>query len=258
MTELIHPTALIDADAELASDVTVGPYSSIGPQVRIGAGSRIAGHAVIERNTLIGEGCSIGVGCIMGGEPQDRKYDGEETWLVVGDETLIRDYCTLNRGTTARGKTSIGRECYIMTYVHVAHDCIVEDGVVLANAVQLAGHVHIEEFASVGGSTPIHQFVRVGTHAFVGGGSRLPQDVPPYSRAAGNPFRLYGINTIGLTRAGFSSEVRFALKHAFRLLFNSKLTPTQAVDQLRLENADIPEVMRLVDFVATSERGVLV
>jgi UDP-N-acetylglucosamine acyltransferase len=118
--------------------------------------------------------------------------------------------------------------------------------------------VHIEESASVGGSTPIHQFVRIGTHAFVGGGSRLPQDVPPYARAAGNPFRLYGINTIGLTRAGFSPEVRLALKHAYRLLFNSKLTPTQAVDRLRLENPDIPEVMRLVDFVATSERGVLV
>jgi UDP-N-acetylglucosamine acyltransferase len=258
MTVLIHPTALIDPDAELAPDVTVGPYSSIGPQVRIGAGSRVAGHAIIERNTLIGAGCSIGVGCVLGGEPQDRKYGGEETWLVVGDETLIRDYCTLNRGTTASGKTSIGRKCYIMTYVHVAHDCIIEDGVVLANAVQLAGHVHIEEFASVGGSTPVHQFVRIGTHAFVGGGSRLPQDVPPYSRAAGNPFRLYGINTIGLTRAGFSPEVRLALKHAYRLLFNSKLTPTQAVNQLRLENPDITEVMRLVDFVATSERGVLV
>jgi UDP-N-acetylglucosamine acyltransferase len=255
---LIHPTALIDPDAELAPDVTVGPYSSIGPQVRIGAGSRVAGHAIIERNTLIGEGCSIGVGCVLGGEPQDRKYGGEETWLVVGDETLLRDYCTLNRGTTARGKTSIGRKCYMMTYVHVAHDCIIEDCVVLANAVQLAGHVHIEEFASVGGSTPVHQFVRIGTHAFVGGGSRLPQDVPPYSRAAGNPFRLYGINTIGLTRAGFSPEVRLALKHAYRLLFNSKLTSTQAVNQLRLENPDITEVMRLVDFVATSERGVLV
>lgn len=258
MTALIHPTALIDPDAELAPDITVGPYSSIGPQVRIGAGSRVAGHAIIERNTLIGAGCSIGVGCVLGGEPQDRKYGGEETWLVVGDETLLRDYCTLNRGTTARGKTSIGRKCYMMTYVHVAHDCIIEDCVVLANAVQLAGHVHIEESASVGGSTPIHQFVRIGTHAFVGGGSRLPQDVPPYSRAAGNPFRLYGINTIGLTRAGFSPEVRLALKHAYRLLFNSKLTPTQAVDRLRLENPDIPEVMRLVDFVATSERGVLV
>ena len=258
MNALVHPTALIDPDAELAPDVTVGPYSSIGPQVRIGAGSRVAGHAIIERNTLIGEGCSIGVGCVLGGEPQDRKYGGEETWLVVGDETLLRDYCTLNRGTTARGKTSIGRKCYMMTYVHVAHDCIIEDCVVLANAVQLAGHVHIEEFASVGGSTPVHQFVRIGTHAFVGGGSRLPQDVPPYSRAAGNPFRLYGINTIGLTRAGFSPEVRLALKHAYRLLFNSQLTPTQAVDQLRLENPDIAEVMRLVDFVATSERGVLV
>jgi len=258
MSTEVHPSAIVDPAAELDTEVVVGPFAIIGPGVEVGAGTRISSHVVIERNTRLGESCSVGTGSVLGGDPQDKKFAQEETWLEVGDETDIREYCTLHRGTSARGRTSIGRGCFIMAYVHIAHDCIIEDRVVLANAVQLAGHVHIEEYASVGGLTPIHQFVRVGTHAFVGGGSRLPQDVPPYTRAAGNPYRLNGINTIGLTRAGFDPEVRLALKHAYRLLFNSNLTATQAVDQLRRESSDIPEVMRLVDFVANSERGVLV
>ncbi len=257
MTTNVHPTSLVDSNADLDLSVTVGPFCIIGPEVSIAAGTTIAPHVVLERNTRLGEGCSVGIGSVLGGEPQDRKFESEETWLEVGAGTRIRDYCTLNRGTAARGRTLVGRECYIMSYVHVAHDCVIGDGVVLANAVQLAGHVHIEEHAAVGGLTPIHQFVRIGTHAFVGGGSRLPQDVPPYSRAAGNPLKLYGINTIGLTRAGFSPEVRLALKHAYRLLFNSDLTTARAAELLRAESADIPEVMRLVEFVVESERGVL-
>jgi UDP-N-acetylglucosamine acyltransferase len=258
MRDGIHDTAIVDPDAHLEHDVRVGPYCIIGPQVEIGARTELASHVVIERNTRIGESCSIGIGSVLGGEPQDRKFMSEETWLEIGDCTRIRDYCTINRGTAERGKTLVGCRCYIMSYVHIAHDCVIEDEVVLANAVQLAGHVHVESHAAVGGSTPVHQFVRIGTHAFVGGGSRLPQDVPPYSRAAGNPFRLYGINTIGLTRAGFTPEVRLALKHAYRLLFNSDITTAQAVDRLRREAGGVPEVMKLVEFVARSERGVLV
>ncbi|MEJ2237909.1 MAG: acyl-ACP--UDP-N-acetylglucosamine O-acyltransferase [Gemmatimonadales bacterium] len=258
MSARVHPSALVDPKAELDDDVAIGPYSIVGPHVSIKSGTEIACHTVIESNTRIGSDCSIGIGSVLGGEPQDRKFANEHTWLEVGDRTLIRDYCTLNRGTAHRGRTRVGSDCYLMSYVHVAHDCIIESGAVLANAVQLAGHVCIEEHANVGGSTPVHQFVRIGTYAMVGGGSRLPQDVPPYTRAAGNPFRLYGINTIGLTRAGFSSDVRLALKHAYRMLFNSDLTTAEAVDLLRRERADVPEVMRLVDFVARSERGVLV
>lgn len=258
MSTRIHPSAIVDRKAELDDDVAIGPYSIVGPHVSIKSGTEISSHTVIESNTRIGSDCSIGIGSVLGGEPQDRKFANEHTWLEVGDRTLIRDYCTLNRGTAHRGRTAVGSDCYLMSYVHVAHDCIIESGAVLANAVQLAGHVCIEEHANVGGSTPVHQFVRIGTYAMVGGGSRLPQDVPPYTRAAGNPFRLYGINTIGLTRAGFSSDVRLALKHAYRMLFNSDLTTAEAVDLLRRERADVPEVMRLVDFVARSERGVLV
>jgi UDP-N-acetylglucosamine acyltransferase len=257
MTLQIHSTAIVDPLADLAPDVSVGPYAVIGPRVRIGETTSIGPHSVIVCNTRIGAGCSIGVGSVLGGEPQDRKYHHEETWLEIGDETVIRDYSTLNRGTGARGTTSIGRGCFLMTYVHVAHDCVIENGVVIANAVQLAGHVYVEEYATLGGSTPVHQFVRIGTHAMIGGGSRLPQDVPPYTRAAGNPYKLYGINVIGLTRAGFSAEVRLALKHAYRLLFNSDLPRTEAAERLRQEMRGVPEVQRLIDFVASSERGVL-
>lgn len=258
MTSAIHPTALVDRNATLGSDVVVGPYCVIGPRVSIGDGTRIAAHAVVEPDTTIGRRCYIGTGAVLGSAPQDRKYRGEPTGLEIGDDTLIREYTTVNRGSAAQGLTRVGCRCFLMSYVHVAHDCVLEDDVTLANAVQLAGHVHIEAHAAVGGSSPIHQFVRIGTHAFVGGGSRVPRDVPPYTRAAGNPLKLYGLNTIGLTRAGLPSDVRLALKHAYRLLFNSNLTTSEAVDRLQREGCAVPEVMRLVEFVARSGRGVLV
>jgi UDP-N-acetylglucosamine acyltransferase len=257
MTSRIHPTAILEDGVDLDSDVTIGAYALLGPRVEIGAGTLIGPHSVIECNTRIGSGCSVGVGCVLGGAPQDRKYQDEETWLEVGDNTQLRDYTTVNRGSAARGKTSVGRNCLLMTYVHVAHDCVLDDGVIIANGVQLAGHIHIGAFAYIGGLTPVHQFVKIGTHAFVGGGSRLPQDVPPFTRAAGNPYKLYGINTLGLTRAGFDEKKRAALKHAYRLLFNSNIARADAVRRLREENSDVPEVLELVDFVLGSERGVL-
>lgn len=258
MSAEIHRTALIDPGAHLGAGVSVGPFAVLGPGVEIGPGSVIGPHAVIVRDTAVGRRCTVGAGAVLGADPQDLKYRGEPTHLDIGDDTTIREYATLHRGTAATGRTLVGRRCYLMAYVHVAHDCVIEDDVVLANAVQLAGHVHIETRASVGGLTPVHQFVRIGRLAFVGGGSRVPQDVPPFARAAGNPMKLYGINSTGLTRAGVPAEVRAALKHAFRLLFNSHLSVSQAVEQLRAESAHIAEVMQLVDFVVTSQRGVLV
>ena len=257
MTDRIHPTAIIDPDTELGADVVVGPYAIIGPRVTIGDGTSIGPHTVIEQNTRLGRRCSVGPGTVLGAAPQDTKYDGGDTWLEVGDDTVIREYTTLNRGTLASGVTRIGRGCFLMTYVHVAHDCVIEDEVTIANAVQLAGHVHIESHATISGLCPVHQFVRIGTYAYVGGGSRVPQDVPPYTNATGNPLKLYGLNTVGLARAGFPPEVRLALKHAYRMLFNSDLTTTQAIERLRCE-PQVPEVTRLVEFVAHSERGVLV
>lgn len=258
MTAGIHGTALIDSGACLGTGVSVGPFAVVGPGVEIGAGTVIGPHAVIVQDTTVGSRCTVGAGAVLGADPQDLKYHGEPTCLEVGDQTTIREYATLHRGTSATGRTVVGQRCYLMAYVHVAHDCVIEDDVVLANAVQLAGHVHIESRASIGGLTPVHQFVRIGRLAFVGGGSRVPQDVPPFARAAGNPMKLYGVNSTGLTRAGVPAEVQAALKHAFRLLFNSHLGLGRAVEQLRAQSAHIPEVMQLVDFVVTSQRGVLV
>ncbi|HXV86920.1 MAG TPA: acyl-ACP--UDP-N-acetylglucosamine O-acyltransferase [Gemmatimonadales bacterium] len=256
MSQAIHSTAVVHPDAQLGGDVAVGPYAVIGPGVKVGPGSVVASHAVIERDTTIGSRCRIGVGAVLGGDPQDLSYRGEASRLDVGDDTTVREYVTVSRGSTATGRTVIGSRCYLMAYVHVGHDAILQDDVVLANGVQLGGHVRLGRHASIGGGTPVHQFVRIGDWAFVGGGSRVPQDVPPFSRAAGNPLRLYGINGVGLTRAGFAPEVQQALRRAYRLLFNSRLRVTEALEQLRRESHGVPQVRQLVDFVATSERGV--
>ena len=232
---MIHRTALIDPTAELGQDVSVGPYSVVGPRVTVGERSSISGHAVIERNTRVGEGVKIGYGTIIGNDPQDLKYKGEETWVEVGDSTIIREYCTINRGSTATGKTTVGSRCFLMTYVHVAHDCVIGNDVIIANGVQMAGHVTVDDRAIISGLVPIHQFVRIGTYSFVGGASRVNQDVPPYTKAAGNPVHLYGLNSVGLQRAGFSPEVKLALKRAYRLVFNSDLTVSQGIARSRVE-----------------------
>ncbi len=258
MTTLVHPTAVIDRRADLEPDVVVGPYAVIGPSVEVGESTEIYAHAVIERDVRIGRHCHIGYGVVLGSAPQDLSYRGEPTSVEIGDDTRIREYSTVNRATTAGGVTRIGARCYVMSYVHVAHDCQIGHDVVIANAVQLAGHIEIGHHAWIGGQTPIHQFVRIGEYAFLGGGSRVPQDVPPYTRAAGTPLKLYGINTVGLRRESFPPEVRRALQHAYRLLFNSRLPRSQAIAQLRGEPETCAEVARLVQFVAASERGVLI
>ena len=255
---MIHRTALIDPSAELGHEVSVGPFSIIGPGVAIGDRCQLAGHVVIERNTRLGTGVKVGYGTVLGADPQDLKYKGEETWVEIGDGTILREYCTINRGTPATGKTTIGQRCFIMTYVHVAHDCVIGEDVILANSIQMAGHVTVDDRAIISGLVPIHQFVRVGTYAFVGGGSRVNQDVPPYTKAVGNPVHLYGLNSVGLQRAGFSPEVKLALKRAYRLLFNSDLTVTQGIARARTELPVGPEVEVFLQFIEGSQRGVLV
>lgn len=255
---MIHRTALIDPAAQLGQEVSVGPYVVIGPRVTIGDRCVIGPHGVLERNVRLGEGVQVGAGTILGGAPQDLKYQGEETWVEIGDGTIIREYCTINRGTPATGKTTVGKRCFIMTYVHFAHDCHIGDDVIVANAVQMAGHVTVEDRAIISGLTPIHQFVRIGTFAFVGGGSRVNQDVPPYTKAVGNPVHLYGLNSVGLQRAGFPPETKLALKRAYRLLFNSDLTVSQGIARARSELPTLPEVETFLRFVEESQRGVLV
>ncbi len=255
---MIHRTALIEPTAELGPDVAVGPYAIIGPRVTVGDHTQIAAHAVLERNTRVGRGVKIGYGTVIGNDPQDLKYKGEETWVQIGDGTIIREYCTINRGTTATGKTSVGQRCFIMTYVHIAHDCAIGSDVILANGIQMAGHVTVEDRAIISGLVPIHQFVRIGTYAFVGGGSRVNQDVPPYTKAVGNPVHLYGLNSVGLQRAGFSPDVKLALKRAYRLLFNSDLTVSQGIARARAELPAAPEVEKFLSFIEASQRGVMV
>jgi UDP-N-acetylglucosamine acyltransferase len=252
----IHPTALIAPEATLADDVVVGPFAIVGPGVTIGPGCRLGPRVTITRNTRLGCGVRVGDGSILGGDPQDLKYRGEETWLEIGDEVVIREYSTVNRGTARSGLTRIGARSYLMSYVHVAHDCRVGERVLLANGVQLAGHVTVEDGANLSGLVAVHQFVTIGTLAFIGGCSRVSQDIPPFVMAVGNPVELFGLNTVGLQRAGFSPDTLAVLKRVYRLLFNSGLNFSQAIERARLELPPLPEVLRFIEFVARSERGV--
>ncbi len=254
----VHPTAIVDPGADLADGVRVGPYAIIGPNVEIGSRTVIGPHAYIEKDTRIGRDCLISKGAVLGTDPQDLKYEGEETLLIVGDGTTIREFATLNRGTRASGSTEVGSGCLLMAYSHISHDSRIGDHVIIANAVNMGGHVVIEDWATIGGVTAIHQFVRIGAYAFVGGGSRVPKDVAPFTRAAGNPLKMYGLNSVGLERRGISSEVRSELKRAYRLLFTSSMNMSQAISELRAQGPLIDEVERMVSFIEDSERGVSV
>ncbi len=255
--ELIHSSAIVHPEAEIGDGVEIGPWSIIGPSVTVGVGTRIGSNVLVDGDTTIGAHCHIFHGAVLGTPPQDLKFKGEQTRLMVGDRTTIREYATLNRGTAASQETVVGSDCLLMAYTHVAHDCRVGNHVVLANSVNMAGHVTIEDWAIVGGLTPIHQFVRIGAHAFVGGGSRISQDVPPYCRAAGNPPKLYGLNSVGLDRRGFSKETRQAIKQAYRLVFSSSVTLTQGLAEAEGEVVQLPEVRQFLQFIRGSERGII-
>jgi UDP-N-acetylglucosamine acyltransferase len=252
----IHPTAIVHEDARLGAGVIIGPWALVGPRVVVGDGTEVGPRVLIEKDTIIGEDCCIANGAVLGTDPQDLKFKGEHTTLQIGDRTLIREFATLNRGTSASGRTVVGSDCLLMAYTHVAHDCEIGNQVILANSVNMAGHVTIEDWVVVGGVTPIHQFVRIGAHAFVGGGSRIPQDVPPYCRVAGNPPKLYGLNSVGLERRGLSDEVRKALKKTYRMLFQSDINLSKALDRAEQEVPGVPEVRHLLEFIRASERGI--
>ncbi len=256
MTTRVHPTALVDPGAALGMDVTVGPFAIIGPDVTVGDGCQIGPRATLERYVRLAAGVRIGEGSILGGPPQDFKFKDEETWVEVGEGTVIREYSTVNRGTAATGRTVIGAKCFLMSYVHVAHDCRLGNQIIIANGTQIAGHVTIHDHANLSGLNAIHQFVTIGSYAFISGCSRVNQDVPPYVKAAGNPMELYGLNSIGLQRAGFTAETIAALKRAYRLFFNSDLNLGQAVERARLDLPDTPEIERFVTFIESSGRGV--
>jgi UDP-N-acetylglucosamine acyltransferase len=253
----IHPTAIIHKDAKLAQDVQVGPYSIISQNAEIGPGTEIGSHVLIDAETIIGKDCRIHHGAVLGTLPQDLKFKGEKTHVTVGDGTVIREYATINRGTEYRGKTIVGNDCFIMIYAHLAHDCLLGDNVILANSVNVGGHVEIGDWAIIGGVVPVHQFVKIGAHCIIGGGFRVQQDVCPYSMAAGYPLKIMGLNKIGLKRRGFSEKTLRILERTFRILFKSGLNTTQAVEKVKAEVEPIPEVQNILDFIAASERGII-
>ncbi|MEO2159256.1 MAG: acyl-ACP--UDP-N-acetylglucosamine O-acyltransferase [bacterium] len=253
---LVHPTAIIDPEAEVHRDVEIGPYVVIGPRVTISKGVTLGPHVVVGKDTTVGEDCNISTGAVIGGDPQDLKYEGENSHLYIGSATTIREYATLNRGTAASGETRVGSGCLIMAYAHVAHDCILGDNVVISNAVNMGGHVDIKDGAIIGGLTAIHQFVKIGRHSFCGGASRVTQDIPPFVRVAGNPVKLYGLNTVGLARRKIPDSVVGSLRKAYQDLFQSDMNLGQALDKIELGGLT-SEVEELVEFIRSSKRGVV-
>ncbi|HVH40609.1 MAG TPA: acyl-ACP--UDP-N-acetylglucosamine O-acyltransferase [Gemmatimonadaceae bacterium] len=257
MKSRIHPTAIIDPGAQLADDVEVGPWAFIGPDCTVGAGSVIQMRATLEANVHLAPNVTVGTGSVLGGLPQDLKFKGEVTTVEIGEGTVIREYTTINRGTSESHKTTVGKGCFLMSYVHLAHDCHVGDGVIISNGTQLAGHVRVDDRAIISGLCAVHQFGKIGRHAFIGGMSRVAKDVPPFVKAVGNPVKLYGLNSVGLQRSGFKEDVVSELKKAYRLFFRSDVNITQALERAAGELKPFPEVQAFIAFVEESGRGIV-
>ncbi|HED40423.1 MAG TPA: acyl-ACP--UDP-N-acetylglucosamine O-acyltransferase [Chromatiales bacterium] len=255
---MIHSSAIIDPTARIADDVTVGPFSLIGPDVEIGSGTVIGSHVVVKGPTTIGRDNQIFQFASIGEDPQDKKYQGEATRLEIGDNNVIREGCTLNRGTAQDlGVTAIGNDNLIMAYVHVAHDCTIKNNTILANNVALAGHVTVDDYAILGGYTLVHQFCVIGSHAFTAMGSVLPKDVPPFVLVSGHMAKPFGLNVEGLKRRGFSTETIRDLRRAYKLIYKSGMTIEQASQQMRLLNPDSDDIALLADFIEKSQRGIV-
>jgi len=255
---MIHATAIVHPGAVLAPDVCVGAYSVIGEHVRVGAGTTIANHVCISGRTTIGQGNRIFSFCALGGEPQDKKYRGQDTALEIGNDNTIREFCTFNIGTAEdTGVTRLGHRNWMMAYVHLAHDCQVGNDTIFANNASLAGHATVGDWAIMGGFSGVHQFCRVGEHSFIGISAVVTQDVPPYVTVAGNPTTPYGINSEGLKRRGFSPEDIAAIKQAYRKLYRSGLSLEDARQEIALIAAEFPHVQILLDFLSGSQRGIM-
>lgn len=252
----IAKSAIISQKAKLAEDICVGPYTIIGDNVVIGKGSKVGAHCLIEGHTTIGESCEIFTGAVIGSRPQDLKYKGEKSFLEVGDNNIIREYCTFNTGTGEGGKTVVGNNNLFMAYAHIAHDCRVGNDCTIANNGTLGGHVTIEDRAVIGGLAATHQFVRVGSLAILGGCSKAVQDIPPYSTCDGHPARVYGLNLIGLRRNAVNKDSIEALHQAFKILLNSGLTQKHALEKIEKEIPQTKEVSCLVTFIKGSQRGI--
>jgi len=253
----IHPTAIISPDSEIAEGVKIGPYAVIGPEVELGPETEIGPHAVIEGRTRLGEKTKVFQFASIGAPPQDLKYGGEPTRVEIGDRTIIREFVTVHRGTHGGGGvTRVGRQCLLMAYCHVAHDCKVGDNVIMANGVTLGGHVEIGEQVIIGGLSAIHQFCRIGAYAFLGGMSGVNKDIPPYVKYWGQRDHLYGLNMVGLRRHGFPREVIEALRDTYRMVFQGNDVVSEALDAVEVRFGGMPEVKRFTVFIRSSRRGV--
>lgn len=252
----IHSTAIVAKSAEIDSEVEIGPYSIIGPNVKIGAGSRIMSHCVVEGHTTIGKNCSIYSSACVGTPPQDKKYKNFKSYVVIGDDNIIREYVTVNPGTLEATRTVIGNRNIIMIGCHVAHDCVLGNDITMANLVGLSGHVEVEDNVVIGGMSAFHQFVRIGKHSMVGGMAKVVVDVPPFSICDGHPARYYGINVVGLRRAGFPSKRAFEIKRALSVLCASGLSRPHAAEKLQKDFQGNEDVKYLLEFVAKTKRGI--
>lgn len=254
---MIHSTAIINPKAEIDSNVEIGPYSVIMENVFIGSGTVIGPHVVIDSYVTIGADCNIFQYAAIGAAPQSLKFEGGETYVKIGRGTIVREFVTIHRGTESGGGiTEVGEENLLMAYTHIAHDCKIGRKVVLSNNATLAGHITIGDNATVGGLVAIHQFVRIGDYAFIGGKSAVVKDVPPYVIASGDRAKLHGLNRVGLKRHGFSKSTLSSLKKAYRIIFRIGLTMNEAIERVRAEVEQIPEVVNFIDFIKSSQRGI--
>jgi UDP-N-acetylglucosamine acyltransferase len=253
----IHSSAIVSPKAELGDNISIGPYAVIEAGAVIKDGVQISSHVVLGPGAIIGQRVKISPHAVIGTGPQDLKYNNEPTTAEVGEDTILREFVTINRGTKAHGLTKVGARCFLMAYTHVAHDCQVGNNVIMANSANLAGHVEVDDFAILGGILPVHQFVKIGAHSMIGGGFRVHQDVCPFALAADYPLRIVGINSIGLRRRGFSRETIRTLEKTYKILFFSGLNTSQAVGRLQQEIAIIPEVEMVLAFVRRSKRGLV-
>ncbi|HEX7960861.1 MAG TPA: acyl-ACP--UDP-N-acetylglucosamine O-acyltransferase [Terriglobales bacterium] len=256
---VIHPTAVVDPKTKIPNSCKIGPFCVVGPEVTLGEGCELLSHVVLSGPLQIGSNNRVFPFTTIGLEPQDLKFKGEVTRVEIGDNNVIRECVTIHRGTPGGGGvTRMGNNCLLMAYVHIAHDCVVGDHVIMANNATLAGHVTVENYATVGAFSPVHQFVRVGAYAYVGGGSVITRDVLPFSRtSAEREAKAYGVNTVGLQRKGFSKERIVDIQRAFRVLINSKLNTTQAVEKLKAAGELGDDIQKLVSFIESSARGVI-
>ncbi len=254
---MIHETAIIDSKAELDANVEVGPYSIIRQNVSIGAGTVIGPHVIIEPYVNIGEDCHIFQYAAIGAPPQSLKFKGEKTYVKIGRGSIVREFVTVHRGTEfGGGLTEVGEENFLMAYTHIAHDCITGKKVIFANNATLAGHIVVGDNATIGGLVAIHQFVRIGDYAYVGGKSAVVKDIPPYVIASGDRAKLHGLNSVGLKRHGFSQDTLSLLKKAYRIIFRIGITLNEAIERVKAEVEQAPEVVNLIDFIKSSRRGI--